>query len=294
MKKTVLILGGSGKVGRHCSKAFTDAGWNVRVFDRRTGDMIEAANGADVIVNGLNPPSYHDWETIIPAITKQVLAAASASGATVLLPGNVYHFGDQPGIWSETTAAKPVSRKGQIRLDMERAYRDSGVQTIVLRGGNFIDPDGQDCVLSTVYLRSIAKRKITLPGPDHVHQAMCYLPDWARASVALSEMRQELGDFEDVPFPGFTLSAAEIKSVLESALDQKLGFTKFPWLLLTMLSPFWEFAREAREMRYLWNTDHALSDRKFSSLLPDFQSTEVRHALVSALPPGVSAAIGRD
>lgn len=287
MQGTVLILGRSGKVGRHSRKAFEAAGWEVRTFDRRDGNMVEDAQGVDVIVNGLNPPSYRDWATNIPAITQKVIEAASHSGASVLLPGNVYHFGDQGGVWSEETTPRPVSRKGRIRLDMERAYKSSGVQTIILRAGNFIDPDSQDCVLSEVYLRSIHKGKITLPGPPEVRQAMCYLPDWGRAAAQLAEMRNALGQFEDIPFPGFTLSAQEMKPILESSLGRELRFTKFPWPILRLLSPFWEFAREAREMRYLWNTDHSLSGERFSTLLPEFADTNVETALRSALPPAL-------
>ena len=131
MPQTVLILGASGRAGHHSATAFEDAGWMVRRFDRRD-DMTHAAEGADVILNGLNPPDYHDWKSTIPAITAQVIEAAKSSGATVILPGNVYHFGNQPGTWSEKTPPNPVSRKGQIRLEMERVYEASGVQTLSL------------------------------------------------------------------------------------------------------------------------------------------------------------------
>jgi NADPH:quinone reductase-like Zn-dependent oxidoreductase len=57
---TVLILGASGKIGHHASRAFAAAGWVVRHYDRASGDMVAAARGADVIVNGLNPPAYHN------------------------------------------------------------------------------------------------------------------------------------------------------------------------------------------------------------------------------------------
>ena len=77
MTETVLILGASGKIGRASAKAFGEAGWKVRSYQRGT-DMTQAALGADVIVNGLNPPAYHDWKTIIPQITTQVIAAAKA------------------------------------------------------------------------------------------------------------------------------------------------------------------------------------------------------------------------
>lgn len=92
----VLVAGASGLFGARAAQAFQAAGWQVRRYQRGT-DMNEAAMGADVIVNALNPPMYHDWAGLIPQITAQVLAAARASGATVIVPGNVYPYGDQPG-----------------------------------------------------------------------------------------------------------------------------------------------------------------------------------------------------
>jgi nucleoside-diphosphate-sugar epimerase len=284
MTDTVLILGGTGKIGRHSAEAFEAAGWQVRQFDRRKDDMDTAAQGCDVIVNGLNPPNYHNWKEAIPKITAQVIAAARKSGATVIVPGNVYHFGDNGGTWSEHTPPNPVSRKGRIRLDMERTYADSDVQTIVLRAGNFIDPERRGCIMSEIYLRDIARGRITLPGPAEVRQAMCYLPDWGRASVALAEKRHELSRFEDIPFPGHTLSAQEIKAELERITGRSLTFKRFPWWVFTMAGPFWELARELSEMRYLWETDHALSEKRFKALLPAFEDTPLDEVMRSALP----------
>src|SRR5690606_13945574 len=122
-QQTVLILGASGKVGRNFGRAFAAAGWQVRNYDRQAGNMAAAAMGADVIVNGLNPPNYHNWDRLVPEITADVLAAARASGATVIVPGNVYVYGDQPGPWDAVTPHRPVSRKGRIRAEMEAQYR---------------------------------------------------------------------------------------------------------------------------------------------------------------------------
>lgn len=55
MANRALILGASGKVGRHSRRAFEAAGWDVRPYNRGKDNMIEAAHGCDVIVNGLNP-----------------------------------------------------------------------------------------------------------------------------------------------------------------------------------------------------------------------------------------------
>ena len=165
-----LILGPSGKIGTHSDAAFRHAGWTVAHYRRGT-DMIAAAKGADVIVNGLNPPNYHAWDRIVPEITAKVIAAAHASGATVIVPGNVYNFGDQPGTLTETTPHRPNSRKGQIRVEMEQSYRDSGVQTLILRAGNFIDPNRNGDVMSLVCFKSIARGRITALGDPAAVQA---------------------------------------------------------------------------------------------------------------------------
>jgi len=103
---------GWGKVGKHAAKAFGDAGWTVRKFDRAKDDLAAAAQAAQVIVNGLNPPNYHNWAGIIPQITRDVIEAAKASKATVILPGNIYNFGVVNGVIDEHTPQRPSSRKG--------------------------------------------------------------------------------------------------------------------------------------------------------------------------------------
>jgi nucleoside-diphosphate-sugar epimerase len=287
MTKTALILGASGKIGRHSAAAFRAAGWRVKSYVRADNDMTAAARGVDVIVNGLNPPNYHDWAHLIPEITAQVIAAARASGASVILPGNVYNFGATPGVWSEDTPQNASTRKGRIRIEMEQSYRASGVQTIVLRAGNFIDPDRSDDIMSLVHLRAIANGRLTLAGRADVLQAYCYLPDWAGAAVGLAEKRGRLQTFEDVPFAGHSFSGNDLRGILRGLLGRPVKISRFPWWVMTLASPVWELAREMKEMRYLWNTSHQLSGRKLARLLPDFQATDLRQVIAAALPPEV-------
>lgn len=283
MSGTVLILGASGKIGRNTAEAFWNAGWRVRLYDRTAGDMAAQAHGADVIVNGLNPPNYHNWATLIPAITNEVIAAARESGASVILPGNVYNFGDTPGTWDESTPQRPVSRKGRIRKEMEETYAASGVQTIVLRAGNFIEPGGRDDMMAMLYCRTLPKGKLTLPGGRDVVQAFCYLPDWARAAVMLAERRETLAQFEDIPFEGHAFTFDDLHSTLEAETGRKLQVTAFPWAIMSLLSPVMELARELREMRYLWDTPHRLSGEKLTRLLPEFHATPLDEVLRAPL-----------
>ena len=289
MTKTVLILGVSGKIGRHSSEAFSRAGWNVRAYDRQAGNMTAQAKGADVIVNGLNPPKYHDWEHQIPAITRSVINAARHSGATVIIPGNVYNIGDRGGEWSETTPHHPSTKKGRIREEMERTYEASGVRTVILRAGNFIDPNHQEDVMSLLLLRDIQRGNITVAGNARTLQAYCYLPDWAHATVGLAEIRDALASFEDIPFPGHSFTAEDLREFLSTELGRALSLKAFPWWFFTLLGPFWELAREMLEMRYLWSTSHSLSGKKLERLLPDFRPTPLEEVWRSSLPDAMRA-----
>lgn len=282
--KTVLLLGASGKIGPHARRAFDQRGWAVRTYTRGT-DMAAAAQGAQVIVNGLNPPNYRNWAKNIPQITEAVIGAAQASGATVIVPGNVYNFGTQSGPWDETTPQVPCSVKGQIRVDMERRYRASGVRTIVLRAGNFIDPNRNKCVMSLIYLTQIQRGRLVHPGDPDVAQAYAWLPDWAEAAAALAEQRERLARFEDVPFAGHNFTARALAQGLGAHLGRQIALRPFGWGMVRRMRPIWPLMRELWEMKYLWDLPHHLDDTKLRRLLPDFRPTELGQVMAGALPP---------
>jgi len=287
MTGTILILGASGHIGRHSATAFADAGWIARRFDRQSGNMVQAAQGADVIINGLNPPGYRNWQTEVPAYTQQVINAAAASEATVIVPGNVYNFANVDGVFDENTPHAATTRKGRIRIEMEQQYRDAaarGVKTIVLRAGSFIDPNGENDVMGMIHMRSIASGKLTQIGGVDTRHAYCYLPDWARAAVALADMRDALNQYEDIPFPGHDFTVSELKQALEKRTSRAFKIDNFPWLILRLLSPFWRLAYEMQEMRGLWQTSHTLGGEKFSRLLPDFKATDLQTVMLCSLP----------
>ena len=231
MSKTVIILGANGRFGRAASQAFFSAGWTIRTFTRNLPDPAEhpdfaryagnafdadalthAARDCDVIVNALNPP-YQNWTRDLPGLTRAVIATAKATGSTVMVPGNVYNYGaDMPPALTEDTPHRPTTRKGQLREAMEESYAiaaDEGVQTIILRGGDFIERTKTGNWFDTYVTAKAAQGKITYPGPlDRVH-AWAYLPDMAGAMAALADKRTELGPFAVFGFEGVNLTGAE-------------------------------------------------------------------------------------
>lgn len=278
----VLVLGASGLFGSRAAQAFAATGWQVRRYQRGS-DMAAAAQGADVIVNALNPPMYHDWARQIPAITAQVIAAARASGATVIVPGNVYVYGAQSGPWGADTPHRPCTRKGAIRATMEAAYRASGLPVILLRGGDFLDETAAGSVMNMVAMKGLARGRLTALAAPDVPRAYAYLPDFARAAVGLAVRRADLPRFADVPFAGLIFSMNDWRAEVERQLARPLRMQPFAWWQMTLLAPFWELARELREMRYLFETPHRMDTAPLAALLPDFHGTDLAHVVAAHL-----------
>ena len=286
MTKTALILGASGRFGRNAAEQFTNAGWTVRRFDRARDDLNTASKGVDVIVNGWNP-DYPDWQKLVPDLTAKVIAAAKVSGATVIIPGNVYVFGaDTPGPWSQTTPHNAANPLGRIRIDMEATFRRSGVRCVVLRAGDFIDTRASGNWLDLVMLKTLGKGVFTYPGSQDIDHAWAYLPDLCRAAVELADMRDQLPAFADIPFPGFTASGSEVAAQIRTLTESGVRLKQMSWLPMQIARPFWRLGACLLEMRYLWNTPHQLDGALFDSLLPEFRATPLSEALAAALPAG--------
>lgn len=283
MRQTALILGASGRFGRHAAEAFWNAGWQVRTFDRKTDTLQDAAKDAQVIVNGWNPP-YTDWATQLPRLTNRVIDAARRSSATVILPGNVYVFGAGSGpILSEETPHIATNPLGRIRIEMETAYRDSGLQTILLRAGDFLDTEASGNWFDKIIAAKAAQGKIVSPGSPAPPHAWAFLPDLARAAVDLAEQRRNLERFEDIPFPDYSLSINEMAKLIGEATGKPQRVTAMSWLPLYASAPFWPMGRKLLEMRYLWSMPHRLDGTRFNTLLPRFRPTDPLTALSKAV-----------
>ncbi len=299
MSETVLVLGANGRFGRAAAQAFSDAGWQVRAQVRPgapapvigtpvfaaledSAALKSAGEGAAVIVNALNPP-YHHWAKAVPAITAAVIGLARATGATVLIPGNVYNFGTQlPAVLTEDTAPDGDHAKARIRIALEDAYRDAGVPTIILRAGDFIDTVAGDNWFEGQITTGVPKGRITYPGPLDQPHAWAFLPDMARAMAMLAARRDALPTFQVVNFPGYTLTGADLIAAVEAETGP-LKRKAFPWWGLRLAALFSPLMREVLAMRYLWNRPHGLDGAVFADLLPDFEETPVQIAVRMSL-----------
>lgn len=303
---TISILGANGRLSRTVAKAFLAAGWHVKAISRSGAPMIElagaefvaadaldqgatikACEGTHVVFNGLNP-IYTEWDAKAMPMARNALAAAKASKATMLFPGNVYGFGaGMPLDLKESTPEVPTTSKGKIRIEMEALFRTAaerdGVQIIILRAGDFFGGTEPGTWLDLGMATKLAKGVFTHPGnPDRMH-AFAYLPDLADAFVLAAQQRDRLPRFETIHFEGHNVTTRDLQRATEQALGHPLKSATMPWTFIRLAGLIWPMGREIARMAYLWDVPHRLKSEKFHQLLGDTPHTPLTEAMKKAL-----------
>lgn len=285
MPRTALVLGPTGRFGRNMADALARHGWTVRTFDRATDRLPDAAIGADLIVNGWNPP-YSQWADTVPGLTRQVIEAAKASGAAVMIPGNVYVYGeDLPPVMAPDTPHRATHPLGQIRRVMEAAYRDAGVKTVILRAGDYLDTEASGNWFDMIIAAKIGGGKFVYPGPMDLVRAWAFLPDLAEAGTQLVEGLDDLPMFSEFTFEGDSLTGQEMADAIARAIGQPVRAKTMSWLPVHIARPFWKEAKHLLEMRYLWRNPHQIDGSALAARIPEFTPTPLDDALRQATRP---------
>jgi nucleoside-diphosphate-sugar epimerase len=307
---TVLVLGAAGRFGAAAVQAFAAAGWQVLAQQRRdpvgplppkvrvlhtaladTAALAREAAAAQVVVYAVNP-LYTRWDEELMPLFEQGLAVAEALNARFMLPGNVYNFGeDMPARLSEDTMAVPHTRKGVQRVAMEdelarRAAR--GLDSVVIRAGDFFGC-GTGTWIDVAMAKSIRQGRLVYPGPqDRVH-AWAYLPDLARAFVAVAADGGHRGCLR-LHFEGHNVTGAAFLQALEEAADglglrPAAGFRVggMPWGVIRLLGWVQPMMRELARMSYLWRVPHALDGRQLQRRVGPLATTPLVAALTQTL-----------
>ncbi|WP_157216673.1 NAD-dependent epimerase/dehydratase family protein [Flavisphingomonas formosensis] len=308
--KKALVIGATGGIGGEVARVLRARGWAVRALHRDPerarasnpdlewikGDAMDrtsvarAAEGIPVIVHGANPPGYRNWAGLVLPMLDNMIAAAAANGAHVLLPGTVYNYGPDAGeAVDETAPQNPVTRKGAIRAEMERRLQKAsheGVKALIVRAGDFYGPrSGNSWLAQGMVPTAGPVKRVFNPARAGVGHGWAYLPDLAETMVRLLERRDELTDFDCFQFGGTWVddNRAFAEAVRQAAGCPAAPIYPFPWPIVHAIAPFNETAREMREMIYLWRRPLRLLDGKLRRFLGQVPATSLDEALRTTL-----------
>ncbi|HEY4988011.1 MAG TPA: SDR family oxidoreductase [Bradyrhizobium sp.] len=309
--RTALVIGASGGVGGEVARTLLARGWRVRALNRNVADaaarkpglgvewiggdamcpddVIAAATGASLIVHGANPPGYRNWSgTVIPMLESSI-AAARASGARILFPGTIYNYGrDAFPVLRETSPQNPATRKGALRVAMERRLLETasnGVRSVIVRAGDFFGPrSGNSWFAQGLITPGKAVTRVTYPGPPEIGHAWAYLPDVAETMVQLIEREDRLATFDTFHMKGHWFARGdEIVDAIRRVVGRQAPMSRLPWWAIRVASPVVPLFREMSEMRYLWGSPFELDNAKLVSVLGTEPHTPTDDAIRATL-----------
>ena len=313
MEKTALIIGITGGFGGAVASALHQNGWRIRALSRNPEqarnefpqfghvewiqgdaisekDVLSAANGTSLIVHGANPPGYKNWRGLAIPMLENTISGAIRCRARLVFPGNVYNFGpDAFPLIGENSPQNPIARKGKIRVDMENMLKNAtekGARVLIVRAGDFFGPHAPGSWFSNALIKPGKEVKhVVYPGSPNIGHAWAYLPDLGRTVAELCAKEVNLLDFEVLHFAGHYMeSSREVSESLARVVGkEEIPLKRFPWILLSLLSPFVGMFREILEMRYLWREPVKLDNTRLVGFLGKEPHTPLDNAMESTL-----------
>jgi nucleoside-diphosphate-sugar epimerase len=269
MTKHVIL--GAGSIGTNIARILTDRGEQVRMLTRSGSGpehpmvervaadasdakrLLELTRGAEVVYHAANPPSYTQWEQMLPPIQTAVIAAVKANDAVLALTASLYAYGRQPGgRMSEQTPLSATGHKGRLRKRLWEEALAADIRTFEVRGSDYI---GRDAVglYSLVLAPAIEKgRTAMVPGRLDLPHTFTYNGDMARALVTLAGDPRAWGRAWHVPSaPAITVRDLAQRYAV-AAGRSRVRLVALPRFAMHAAGVFVPIAREMAEMDYQW------------------------------------------
>ncbi|WP_437683502.1 NAD-dependent epimerase/dehydratase family protein [Sorangium sp. So ce131] len=280
------VVFGAGQIGPRVADLLLAQGHRVRLVQRTQrapsseragltrvyGDVTdlafaeEAARGASVVYDCMNPP-YHLWPEQLLPIARGALHGASKAGAKLVALDCLYMYGAPDGPMREDSPRRPCSKKGALRVELEAlrlsAQRRGDVRVAIGRASDFF---GRDLPLSAwserFYQRALAGKAVECMGDPDMPHSYTYVEDVARGLVTLGERDEAMGHVWHLP-----TAPAESTRALARRLGRALGLdvkvSRLPRFVLRAAGVFSPFLREAAEMAYQWDMPYVIDDARF-------------------------------
>jgi nucleoside-diphosphate-sugar epimerase len=283
------VIFGAGPVGLALTDELVERGLQVRIVNRSgnapvpaqvekvAGDAtdsdsaVDAANGAAVVYQVLNPP-YHRWPEEFPGLQESVVSAARVVGARYVSFENLYMYGDSHGQpIDETTPTEPHTRKGKVRMEMAEtlaALSDSGdLELATARASSYFGPRAtwQSPLGERVIGRALAGKSAQVLGDPDAKHSFTYLKDLSRVLATLGTDDRALGEVWHVPnAPAQTTN--ELVAMIGDELGQEIKVSAAPEPILKLMGLFNPTLREVNEMLYEFKSDYVVDGKRFTNL----------------------------
>ncbi|MFE9171054.1 NAD-dependent epimerase/dehydratase family protein [Streptomyces kebangsaanensis] len=266
------VVLGFGPAGAATARLLAEQGHSVRVVTRSgrgpepgiehvardvtdSGRLTDAARGATAIYNCAAPP-YHRWTSAWPPLASSVCAAAEATGAVLVMLGNLYGYGPVDGPLTEQLPLAATGPKGRVRAAVwERArelHEQGRIKAVEVRASDFFGPgvtDGGHLAARVLPRLLRGKPVSTLGDPDAPH-SWSYVPDVARALAEVAGEERAWGRPWHVPTAPALSTREMVDRLAAGAGTGPVAVRGLPPAVLGAASVFSPLLRELKEVRY--------------------------------------------
>ncbi|NUR82118.1 MAG: NAD-dependent epimerase, partial [Dermatophilaceae bacterium] len=256
---TVTLASRSGRVTERPWEATAQDAVEVVAADAADAVRLTAlATGATSIVNAVNPPSYLTWDTDWPPVAAATLAAAEATGAGLVIIGNLYGYGRVSAPMREDGPMRPAGHKGAIRAGMwseALARHEAGrLRVTELRSSDYFGPGTtpRTSYLNDVVLDSLlAGRSPFVPlGRADAPHSWTYVPDVGALAARVATSDDAWGRAWHVPSSAPHTFDEAARDIARLAGVKPRRVRVLPRPLGTATGLVVPFMREVRETRH--------------------------------------------
>ncbi|MFF3108286.1 NAD-dependent epimerase/dehydratase family protein [Kitasatospora sp. NPDC057904] len=232
--------------------------------------LTEAARGA-VAVHGCAAPPLHRWAAELPPLADALCAAAEASGAVLVLLGNLYGYGPVDGPLTEDLPLAATGRKGRVRAQVwerARALHEAGrIRAVEVRAADFFGPGVTDRghLAARVVPRVLAGRPVAVLGDPDAPHSWTYLPDVAAALAEAADDERAWGRAWHVPTVPPASARAMVAGLAEAAGTGPVAVRRTPPAVLALGSLVSPLLRELRETLYQFDRPFVMDSSAYES-----------------------------
>lgn len=280
------ILGSTGTIGNELAKTLRQYTNKIRLVSRNPKKI----NEEDELVGGnlFNPDEtskaiedsevvyltvglQYDikvWRKQWPLLMKNVIDACIKNNSKFVFFDNVYSYGKVVGWMTEETPFKPDSKKGEVRVELNKMIMNEveqgNLKAIIARAPDFYGPNTPLSFVNIMVFENFKKGKKAQWFIDvNRKHSLIYTPDAGKATALLGNTEKAYNQVWHLPTNKNILTGKEFIEIAAKAMGAKPEYMIVKKWMARLLGLFNKAIKESYEMLYQNEYDYLFDSSKF-------------------------------
>ncbi len=292
------ILGSSGVIGKELAKSLIQYTNQIRLVSRNpkkvnqtdklfTADLtnakqtLKAVEGSEIVYLTVGIQyRASSWQQQWPVIMKNVIDACKAHNSKLVFFDNVYAYGKVDGWMTEETPYKPVSKKGEVRKQINEMLMNEvekgSIKAQIVRAADFYGPDTPLSMVTVTVFNNFNKgKKAQLFISDKFLHSYTYTPDAGNATAILGNTESAYNQIWHLPTNKNVMTGKQFVEAVAEAFSVEPKYMLLNNFMINLAGLFISEVRESKEMMYQLDSDYLFDSSKFQKAF-NFEPTDYK------------------